>query len=165
MIPSFRGVTFFRFYRKDRNFLYRSCGFLVPGFLRRGVCANCKYKSHPLKDCHSQQEIVKIEGFNVYLSDAVGICKRCGYISSQPLCKACVLLEGLNKGLPRYDSEKGHFRVSRTLTLKTRLSAKTFHVKMSFFCMKMKNRFYINRFAPSLALKQRLSATRKWPIG
>lgn len=32
----------------------------------------------------------------------VGICKRCGYISSQPLCKACVLLEGLNKGLPRY---------------------------------------------------------------
>lgn len=30
-----------------------------------------------------------------------GICKRCGYISSQPLCKACVLLEGLNKGLPR----------------------------------------------------------------
>ena len=31
--------------------------------------------------------------------------------------------------------------------------------------MKMKNRFYINRFALSLALKQRLSATRKWPIG
>ncbi|XP_020618187.1 cytoplasmic tRNA 2-thiolation protein 1-like [Orbicella faveolata] len=30
-----------------------------------------------------------------------GICKRCGYISSQSLCKACVLLEGLNKGLPR----------------------------------------------------------------
>lgn len=30
-----------------------------------------------------------------------GVCKRCGYISSQPLCKACVLLEGLNKGLPR----------------------------------------------------------------
>ncbi|KAK2570852.1 Cytoplasmic tRNA 2-thiolation protein 1 [Acropora cervicornis] len=30
-----------------------------------------------------------------------GTCSRCGYISSQPLCKACVLLEGLNKGLPR----------------------------------------------------------------
>ncbi|XP_027048136.1 cytoplasmic tRNA 2-thiolation protein 1-like isoform X2 [Pocillopora damicornis] len=30
-----------------------------------------------------------------------GFCKRCGYISSQPLCKACVLLEGLNKGLPK----------------------------------------------------------------
>ncbi|CAI5458200.1 unnamed protein product [Closterium sp. Yama58-4] len=28
-------------------------------------------------------------------------CDRCGYISSQELCKACVLLEGLNRGLPR----------------------------------------------------------------
>lgn len=26
------------------------------------------------------------------------VCDRCGYISSQPLCQACVLLEGLNKG-------------------------------------------------------------------
>ncbi|KAL4421680.1 hypothetical protein ABPG77_001221 [Micractinium sp. CCAP 211/92] len=30
-----------------------------------------------------------------------GSCERCGYISSQPVCKACLLLEGLNKGLPR----------------------------------------------------------------
>ncbi|KAL3689290.1 hypothetical protein R1sor_015599 [Riccia sorocarpa] len=30
-----------------------------------------------------------------------GVCKRCGYISSQEFCKACVLLEGLNRGLPR----------------------------------------------------------------
>lgn len=30
-----------------------------------------------------------------------GKCSRCGYISSQELCKACVLLEGLNRGLPR----------------------------------------------------------------
>lgn len=29
------------------------------------------------------------------------LCIRCGYISSQELCKACVLLEGLNKGLPK----------------------------------------------------------------
>ncbi|GIL68556.1 hypothetical protein Vafri_21816, partial [Volvox africanus] len=28
-------------------------------------------------------------------------CERCSYISSQPVCKACVLLEGLNRGLPR----------------------------------------------------------------
>lgn len=28
-------------------------------------------------------------------------CTRCGYVSSQKICKACVLLEGLNKGLPR----------------------------------------------------------------
>ncbi|XP_056640109.1 cytoplasmic tRNA 2-thiolation protein 1 [Diorhabda sublineata] len=28
-------------------------------------------------------------------------CTRCGYVSSQEICKACILLEGLNKGLPR----------------------------------------------------------------
>jgi len=30
-----------------------------------------------------------------------GLCQKCGYISSQALCKACVLLEGLNRGLPK----------------------------------------------------------------
>ncbi|KAI8914397.1 hypothetical protein EDD86DRAFT_199246 [Gorgonomyces haynaldii] len=29
---------------------------------------------------------------------ALGQCERCGYMSSQKLCQACVLLEGLNKG-------------------------------------------------------------------
>ncbi|KAJ3225306.1 cytosolic thiouridylase subunit Ctu1 [Chytriomyces hyalinus] len=29
-----------------------------------------------------------------------GNCERCGYISSQKLCKACVLLETLNRGQP-----------------------------------------------------------------
>ncbi|XP_060529409.1 cytoplasmic tRNA 2-thiolation protein 1 [Cylas formicarius] len=28
-------------------------------------------------------------------------CSRCNFVSSQEICKACVLLEGLNKGLPR----------------------------------------------------------------
>ncbi|ORX47982.1 cytoplasmic tRNA 2-thiolation protein 1 [Hesseltinella vesiculosa] len=28
-------------------------------------------------------------------------CVRCGYMSSNELCKACVLLEGLNRGLPQ----------------------------------------------------------------
>nr|XP_019709757.1 cytoplasmic tRNA 2-thiolation protein 1 isoform X3 [Elaeis guineensis] len=30
-----------------------------------------------------------------------GTCEQCGYISSQKLCKACLLLEGLNRGLPK----------------------------------------------------------------
>ena len=30
-----------------------------------------------------------------------GSCVRCGYMSSQTLCKACLLLEGLNRGLPK----------------------------------------------------------------
>lgn len=30
-----------------------------------------------------------------------GVCTRCNFVSSQEVCKACVLLEGLNKGLPK----------------------------------------------------------------
>ncbi|KAH8401859.1 hypothetical protein KR009_008265 [Drosophila setifemur] len=30
-----------------------------------------------------------------------GTCNRCGFVSSQQPCKACVLLEGLNRGLPK----------------------------------------------------------------
>ncbi|XP_073023822.1 cytoplasmic tRNA 2-thiolation protein 1 isoform X3 [Primulina eburnea] len=30
-----------------------------------------------------------------------GNCEKCGYISSQKWCKACVLLDGLNRGLPK----------------------------------------------------------------
>ena len=30
-----------------------------------------------------------------------GVCQRCGYIVSQELCKACILLEGLNRGLSK----------------------------------------------------------------
>ncbi|KAI9141238.1 hypothetical protein BKA69DRAFT_1028768 [Paraphysoderma sedebokerense] len=33
-------------------------------------------------------------------------CERCGYMSSQKICKACVLLEGLNRGLPRLGISK-----------------------------------------------------------
>lgn len=29
------------------------------------------------------------------------ICSRCHFVSSQEVCKACTLLEGLNKGLPK----------------------------------------------------------------
>ncbi|PNS20918.1 Cytoplasmic tRNA 2-thiolation protein 1 [Sphaceloma murrayae] len=31
----------------------------------------------------------------------LGKCERCGYLSSQRICKACVLLEGLNKARPK----------------------------------------------------------------
>ncbi|XP_058833987.1 cytoplasmic tRNA 2-thiolation protein 1 isoform X2 [Topomyia yanbarensis] len=30
-----------------------------------------------------------------------GVCNRCGFVSSQQPCKACILLEGLNRGLPK----------------------------------------------------------------
>ena len=31
----------------------------------------------------------------------MGQCERCGYLSSQSICKACMLLEGLNKNRPK----------------------------------------------------------------
>lgn len=33
----------------------------------------------------------------------MGQCIRCGYLSSQDICKACMLLEGLNKNRPRVE--------------------------------------------------------------
>ena len=35
---------------------------------------------------------------------------------------------------------------------------------MSFICMRIKNHFHINGVELSLVLKQRLEATRKWPM-
>lgn len=39
-------------------------------------------------------------------------CKRCNYVSSQEICKACILLEGLNRGLPKLGIGKSS-KVSR----------------------------------------------------
>ena len=36
-------------------------------------------------------------------TQTLGECERCGYMSSQKICKACVLLEGLNKNRPKTD--------------------------------------------------------------
>jgi cytoplasmic tRNA 2-thiolation protein 1 len=38
----------------------------------------------------------------------MGRCKKCGYLSSQEVCKACVLLEGLNKARPKNKIEVGY---------------------------------------------------------
>ena len=35
------------------------------------------------------------------MSQSLGACERCGFMSSQRLCKACILLEGLNRGTPK----------------------------------------------------------------
>ncbi|EEP81738.1 VEG136 protein [Uncinocarpus reesii 1704] len=37
----------------------------------------------------------------------MGQCERCGYLSSQKICKACTLLEGLNKSRPQMSVEIG----------------------------------------------------------
>ncbi|XP_034398272.1 cytoplasmic tRNA 2-thiolation protein 1 isoform X2 [Cyclopterus lumpus] len=53
------------------------------------------------------------EGENLSVREGVkmpvqGTCNQCGYISSQALCKSCVLLEGLNRGLPKLGIGKHH---------------------------------------------------------
>ena len=56
-----------------------------------------------------------------------------------------------------------HVQVPKT-HVQTKAKCKTFVVKMSSICMGIKYHFEINGFTLSLALKQRLEATRKWRI-
>ncbi|XP_074494886.1 cytoplasmic tRNA 2-thiolation protein 1 [Sebastes fasciatus] len=67
-------------------------------------------------------------GENLSVRDGVkmpvqGTCTRCGYISSQALCKSCVLLEGLNRGLPKLGIGK-HHRLHDKILSKTPLTEK-----------------------------------------
>lgn len=48
----------------------------------------------------------------------LGTCERCGYMSSQAICKACMLLEGLNKNRPRFQVEAGEDDNGSALTKK-----------------------------------------------
>ena len=61
---------------------------------------------------------------------------------------------------------KGYFRVSKTLTFRTRLVAKPFlsSCENEFHLRGNKNHFHINGFALSLALKQKIGETLRWPI-
>lgn len=47
---------------------------------------------------HSGEQLSVKEGVRL---PAQGLCTKCGYISSQEVCKACVMLDGLNRGLPK----------------------------------------------------------------
>lgn len=44
-----------------------------------------------------------------------GICTKCRFVSSQDVCKACMLLEGLNRGLPKLGIGKSS-KANKTLT-------------------------------------------------
>ena len=62
----------------------------------------------------------------------MGQCKRCGYLSSQEICKACILLEGLNKNRPKNEievsshapgKEHGHMNGTTSVMQKLQLGA------------------------------------------
>ena len=67
--------------------------------------------------------------------------------------------------LKLYEQVIGHFRVPKINPhFQNEARYTNFLVKMSFICMKMKNDFNINGWAPTLVLEQRPGRTRKWPI-
>ncbi|CAK7236976.1 cytosolic thiouridylase subunit Ctu1 [Sporothrix bragantina] len=41
------------------------------------------------------------QGKNAVTKQVLGTCEKCGYMSSQAMCQACTLLEGLNKNRPQ----------------------------------------------------------------
>lgn len=47
----------------------------------------------------------KTKGVKPLKLQTMGKCERCGYLSSQKICKACMLLEGLNKNRPKTSIE------------------------------------------------------------
>ncbi|KAK7310553.1 hypothetical protein RJT34_08126 [Clitoria ternatea] len=49
-----------------------------------------------------------------------GTCQRCGYISSQKWCKACVLLDGLNRGLPKLGIGRSRASVGSKKTIESK---------------------------------------------
>ena len=58
----------------------------------------------------------------------------------------------------------GHFRVHLSLQFKARLSAKSLLWKSVFIHIEIGTNYHNKNFALSLALKDRLRGTRKWPI-
>jgi cytoplasmic tRNA 2-thiolation protein 1 len=51
----------------------------------------------------------------------MGQCSRCGYLSSQAVCKACMLLEGLNKNRPKMEIQVGVEEENNSPTLTRRM--------------------------------------------
>jgi len=53
----------------------------------------------------------------------MGQCVRCGYLSSQEICKACMLLEGLNRNRPKVGIEVGMEEEDNSPTLVRRMDS------------------------------------------
>ncbi|EEA21648.1 cytosolic thiouridylase subunit Ctu1 [Talaromyces marneffei ATCC 18224] len=59
---------------------------------------------------------VQVKGKTIR-AQVIGKCERCGYISSQKVCKACTLLDGLNKNRPKTSIEVGYEEEESSSTL------------------------------------------------
>jgi len=75
--------------KNERHHLWRPSNLPTPGLLaNEPVEAKLKAKKSSLRPTKTVRQ-------------RMGQCERCGYLSSQVICKACILLEGLNRSRPR----------------------------------------------------------------
>lgn len=72
---------------------------------------NCKVSNRMSKKLPKQQ---------------IGKCVRCGYLSSQDICKACMLLEGLNRNRPKTQIQVSVEEEDNSPTLTRRMEGLTF---------------------------------------
>lgn len=65
----------------------------------------------------------KKRGRKKLVKQVMGCCEKCGYLSSQSICKACMLLEGLNKARPATRIEVGVEEEEGSTTLMRHVAA------------------------------------------
>ena len=65
----------------------------------------------------------KPKGRRKMAKQVMGQCERCGYLSSQNVCKACMLLEGLNKNRPKTMIDVGVEEEDTSTTLMRQVGA------------------------------------------
>lgn len=70
------------------------------GYVRELIKDLEKIRPSIIIDIIHSGESIKIDTSNVAFPKKMN-CKQCGFVSSNDLCKACVLLDGLNKGKAR----------------------------------------------------------------
>jgi len=75
--------------------------FAARGFTREFVKDLEAARPRAIVDLVRSSERLRLRASTTAAMPSPGTCARCGYLSSQEICKACVLLEGLNRGIPR----------------------------------------------------------------
>ena len=74
------------------------------GFAREFVKDLEAIRPSSIADIITSGESIRVN--EIAASQQEGRCVQCGYMSSQKVCKACLLIEGLNKGKPKMGLEK-----------------------------------------------------------
>ena len=70
---------------------------------------------------HDKNALMPIKMRKKLPKQQMGKCTRCGYLASQAVCKACTLLEGLNKNRPKMEIQVGVDEEENSPTLTRRM--------------------------------------------